>query len=383
MKDLKQELQKSGPKQVISSISTKAGGVLGAMGPGQLPRNEMQISNAKRGIVIQENKGDELYVMMQQAKADDSFIRDIKISPDPAILLADDQQLDDLLRFCATSSGTESSILTVDPTFCLGDFEFTPTTYRHLLLTTRRYDKSPVFIGPSLIHYRKNFASYLFFASSLVALRRGLEGLRSFGTDREKALVDAFLHEFRFATHLFCCIHAHRNVKDELRRRRLPEYVASEITDDIFGKKTGSTYVEGLVDAEDDTLYRKLDELEAEWKQKEDENPGCEPGFYDWVCTHKVDAILSGMLKPGLGFPPVPFTTNASESLNAMIKRKVNYSKYELPTFVTHLKEIINEQQREVERAVIGRGKYKFRKEFYFLEVPEGNWYRMSRDQRD
>ena len=47
MKGLKQELQTSGPKQVMSSISTKAGGVLGAMGPGQLPQNEMQISNAK------------------------------------------------------------------------------------------------------------------------------------------------------------------------------------------------------------------------------------------------------------------------------------------------------------------------------------------------
>ena len=32
---------------------------------------------------------------------------------------------------------------------------------------------------------------------------------------------------------------------------------------------------------------------------------------------------------------------------------------------------------------MIGRGKYKFRKEFSFLEVPESNWFRMSRDQRE
>ena len=123
-------------------------------------------------------------------------MRDIKTTPDPAIVLAYNHQLDDLVRFCATPAGIDSSILSIDPTFCLGDFECTPTTYRHLLLATRRYGKPPIFIGPCLVHYWKNFAA------SLVALRRELEALRSFGTDGERALVDAFLHEFRFVVHL-------------------------------------------------------------------------------------------------------------------------------------------------------------------------------------
>ena len=100
--------------------------------------------------------------MMQQAKVGDPFVHDIKTSPDPAIVLANEVQLNDLLCFCATPVGLENAMLTVDPTFCLGDFEFTPITYRHLLLETRRYGKPPIFIGPSLIHYRKNFSSYLF-----------------------------------------------------------------------------------------------------------------------------------------------------------------------------------------------------------------------------
>ena len=42
--------------------------------------------------------------------------------------------------------------------------------------------------------------------------------------------------------------------------------------------------------------------------------------------------ITSGMLRPlreevGLGIPPSPFSTNASESINAMLKRKINYKK--------------------------------------------------------
>ena len=46
-------------------------------------------------------------------------------SPEPAFVLARDRQLHDLVRFCTVAEGF--SILTVDPTFNLGDFDVTPT----------------------------------------------------------------------------------------------------------------------------------------------------------------------------------------------------------------------------------------------------------------
>ena len=49
----------------------------------------------------------------------------------------------------------------------------------------------------------------------------------------------------------------------------------------------------------------------------------------------------------GLGCPPSQFTTNASESVNALLKRKVDYKKNELPDFLDRVKEIIQEQQME------------------------------------
>ena len=75
--------------------------------------------------------------------------------------------------------------------------------------------------------------------------------------------------------------------------------------------------------------------------------------------------ITSGMLQPmkedaGLGCPPAAFTTKASESLNAVLKRKVSYKKNEVPEFVKHLKNLNDEQERELEKAVIRRGKYCF-----------------------
>ncbi len=111
-------------------------------------------------------------------------------TPEPAFILS---QLNDLVRFCTTPGNF--SVLTVDPTFYLEDFDVTSTAYHQLLLRTVWYDTSPVFIGPTMVHYRKTFGTYLFFASSLIGIRPELQALQAFGTDREKA--DAFGHEYR------------------------------------------------------------------------------------------------------------------------------------------------------------------------------------------
>ena len=100
--------------------------------------------------------GDELGVIMQQAFMEDQsnlFIREVNMVHEPAVIVATDRQLNDMVRFCTES--TEFGILTIDPTFNLGDFDVTIATYRHLLLLSRKTHKPPVSIGPVLIHYKK------------------------------------------------------------------------------------------------------------------------------------------------------------------------------------------------------------------------------------
>ena len=46
--------------------------------------------------------------------------------------------------------------------------------------------------------------------------------------------------------------------------------------------------------------------------------------------------------------PPTSFTTNTCESMNAMLKRKVDYKKNELPALMNHIKELVDEQEKEV-----------------------------------
>ena len=110
---------------------------------------------------------------------------------------------------------------------------------------------------PKLIHFKKDFSTYLFFASSLLGQKKELEKLSSFGTDGEKALIDAFSHEFHFSRHLTCFIHVCRNVKEELAKCDTSEEIKQSIVD-IFGKPVGSTFIEGLVDANDEDDFQEM-----------------------------------------------------------------------------------------------------------------------------
>ena len=50
--------------------------------------------------------------------------------------------------------------------------------------------------------------------------------------------------------------------------------------------------------------------------------------------------------------------------------------------FVNHLKDVVDEQEREAKRAVIKRGKFRFKEEYSHLEVGELQWFSITPEQR-
>lgn len=92
----------------MSSVENASGGISDASYPGQLPRIEQQVSNFKCHVPISIGQNlsacfesNELYSIMLRAHSEDGnrkFIRDVKAYPEPAIVLASDQQLFDLER---------------------------------------------------------------------------------------------------------------------------------------------------------------------------------------------------------------------------------------------------------------------------------------------
>lgn len=84
----------------------------------------------------------------------------------------------------------------------------------------------------------------------------------------------------------------------------------------------------------------------------------------------------------GLGSPPTIYTTNGSESINAAIKRKVNYKESEWPQFNDQMKEFATHQQEEIIRSLSGRGQYRLKPEFSHYGVSNLEWLKMRSDQR-
>lgn len=114
-----------------------------------------------------------------------------------------------------------------------------------------------------------------------------------------------------------------------------PEAVIKEILDDIFGCTQGSTLCEGLVDSSSEEEFDdKVAILEGKWNKLK-ENHSLEAGFHQWFVKYKLSTMKSTMIKSvreeaGLGVPPEPFSTNASETVNSVIKAHVLYKANQL-----------------------------------------------------
>ena len=104
-------------------------------------------------IVISKRKMLYFQLCCDGSGTEDPFIWLVSGAPEPMTVLSFDWLLQDVDRFCG---GEEHAILSVDPTFNLGDFDVTVTTYRHLMLINS-HGSHPVMIGPMFIHQRKKF----------------------------------------------------------------------------------------------------------------------------------------------------------------------------------------------------------------------------------
>ena len=319
---------------IVSSISSKQGGLLGVRSAGELPRNQKQVYNTrqqKQALADQQNLStsvqewaDVLYYLMEQSRkchGGTPFVRDVKGVPEPMCVLATDLQLDEMVHFC--TDPTQFSVLCIDPTFCIGKFNVTPIVYQHPLLESRRYSVSPIIHGPILVHQKKEFSSYNYFLSSLIGLRPHLNAVQAFGSDGEESLVQALKSNFPWAQQLRCFLHMRRNLKSKLSEYHVTSMSSLIILADIFGKNDGTNFHEGLVDASNEgEFFVELESMEKKWNEMEEADSKQQPKFYNWFVKYEGQVFADAMIKPrretaGLGSPPAEFTTNICESGHA------------------------------------------------------------------
>ena len=380
--------------KTLMKIGQRSGGFLHAHSSTELPRNAKQISNfrskvSSNQVLLQPliAEKDSLLAVIEECKATTKgqFVREVSAAPEPTCILATNQQLVDLQRFCCAPHPS-NSILGVDPTFNLGEFYVTCTVFRHSSLHNKNGNFC-LFHGPMFIHQRKQYETYHQFASALVRLAPPLRNMKAIGTDGEKALYTAFLAVFNDADHLRCTVHMRKNIHEKLKSLSLPSRVSLEFLNDIFGHVEGATHNQGLIDcASDDDAV--LDSLRSVWNNRESPfTPrNSEPQFHRWFIDSKAQDFKECMLpdirsRNGLGNPPVYFTTNDNEAANKVVKDEVGYRKSQLTDFIQKMKAMVDTQQERVTEAIVGSGDHTLANEFQQFYKGQ-DWWVMTEKQR-
>ena len=156
---LKELCQSNLPSQACATIEKEAGGIVNAESSGSIPQRKQQASDICRQLF---HKEDEMALLVQQCKLEgtEAFVRCVSLAPEPLVVLATDFQLGELQR-CYTSHAN-SSVLSVDPTFELGNFYVTLVSFLHPMFTSCDTGGNSLFIGPMLIHKKWHFKHTIF-----------------------------------------------------------------------------------------------------------------------------------------------------------------------------------------------------------------------------
>ena len=236
------------PKRLYGEKFSSSGGLLESDSASSEPRNPKQVYNARSSTssLSRNPDKDEIFQLLTQLKDDyageGGFVQEVKFGKTPEVIVGFEQQLEDLVRFCCNSM--RFSIMGIDPTFNLGKFFVTVTTYKHLMVKRKSSQEHPVFVGPCFIHMQQETQTYFSFLSCLIGKKNGLRDLKAYGSDGEVPLLNALVAAFPDAIGLRCFIHMKDNIEDHLRNKlHVKSEVKSAIIHDIFGHVVGDTKV--------------------------------------------------------------------------------------------------------------------------------------------
>lgn len=163
MSALKEKCASLGPREAVRQTKANGGGVTKVESSAQMPRGERQTKYVRKTLTFSQqqfdgkNNDEVLSVLCRMKEENSGFIRDVSMGRDSlSIVLASNVQLAEIKKFCTEE--VMFTVMQIDPTFNLGPYECTPVSYQNLLLERKSTGKPPVFVGPVLIHYKKDEA---------------------------------------------------------------------------------------------------------------------------------------------------------------------------------------------------------------------------------
>lgn len=99
VQSLKKMLKSERPKEAVEQVSKERGGEMLADSAGSLPRNRQQAYN----FIKNQKATDPLYSLILESQSlqgnQDHFIREVKLAPEPCVVMGMDYQLADVEAF--------------------------------------------------------------------------------------------------------------------------------------------------------------------------------------------------------------------------------------------------------------------------------------------
>ena len=309
-----------------------------------------------------------------------TFLREVLTVPELSLVLANERQLDDIERF---GTRLPFTVLGVDPTLNICDYNVTITTYRHPLLLDKNDDIHPVMLGPILIHTNKSFESYFTLPRILIRLRPSYTSLKAFGTDGELNVYSAFKSCFNKAQNLLCWIHAKENIENKLSKLQVKD--KNIYMEETFGKTSGNIKIKGLLDCfEENEFLAEWKNLVEKWKKRGVEGYH----FLKYLTETKKDLMKSSMIvsvrkRCGLGDPPKQYDQNADEAMNSVVKKSKGKGMISVKETIKLLHQEVKSQEEKLKTSLIERGEWQLKNEVKsVLQITEQKYASMNSEMK-
>ena len=128
-----------------------------------------------------------------------------------------DEQIDDIKRFCCSAPHSQTTVLSFDKTFNLGQIHLTAAVFKNLSVTRKNTGDHPLFVGPMYLHRHSDYESYRHFFDHLSMELEGSPSRPVTGSDEERAMCNAMETAFPGGGRLSCTRHLQGNAQDYLK----------------------------------------------------------------------------------------------------------------------------------------------------------------------
>ena len=216
-------------------------------------------------------------------------------------------------------------------------------------------------LGPALTHTKKEYSSYFQLPSEMLRLEPKVKDSTAFGSDAEKNVYRPFEDVLPFAHHLLCDLHMKDNIQAKLTKTNLNTLQVDAVVKDIFGKKIGEVFEPGLVDSLNPEDYDKMvEQLFVKWNENYVDSV---KEFILYFKSKKAQLVKNCMTAKirslvGLGYPPKPYTQNANEYVNGVLKRGERKCK-SITDVINILQDSVTKQDTQMQLSLMGKGEWQ------------------------